>query len=127
VVHKDVIIILIDDSAGLRKALIKFLQGDSYDGQALEAWDGKIVLEDFCQNKVDLVISTRERPKLDGMELFEVIKRKDGYLKLPPFSCPWQSRNRRRFLKQRQPIASSGYSKRRRFNKQLRYSQRRKR
>jgi CheY-like chemotaxis protein len=103
-------IILVVDSVGARRALAQALQDYGYEGQTLETGDGQIALEIFCQDKVDLVISDRERPALDDIELFTVVDSKKAHSKPSSFSWPRQSRSGKRLkasLKQNQTVSLS--------------------
>jgi len=66
-------ILVVDDSATVRKLIIYALDPNNYN--CLEASDGMEALEKMAQNPVDLVIADLNMPKMTGLELVRTIRR----------------------------------------------------
>jgi two-component system chemotaxis response regulator CheY len=73
-------ILVVDDEAGPRRALIDLFQGHGYD--VLEADNGNHALELLAKEAVDLVITDIVMPDLDGIALLNRIKRHDRRAKV---------------------------------------------
>jgi len=66
-------ILVVDDSATVRKLIIYSLGPNNYN--CLEASDGVEALEKMAQNPVDLIIADLNMPKMDGLELIRTIRK----------------------------------------------------
>jgi len=68
-------VLIVDDSAAIRKILQRvLLQTDVELGKVLEAGDGLEALETLKTNKVGLILSDINMPKMDGLQLLARVK-----------------------------------------------------
>jgi CheY-like chemotaxis protein len=65
-------VLIVDDDPQMRVLLREILSEEGY--QILEATDGKQALELIHQQPVDLLITDRAMPVMDGMELLEKLR-----------------------------------------------------
>ncbi len=77
-------VLIVDDSAAIRKILQRvLLQTDVTLGKVLEAGDGLEALETLKSNKVGLILSDINMPKMDGLQLLEHLKANQEYRDVP--------------------------------------------
>lgn len=76
-------ILLVDDSAMMRKIVQKNIKELGLDVQIVEAGDGNQGLEKFKAGGVDLVISDWNMPNMDGLTMVKEIRKLDPEKKVP--------------------------------------------
>lgn len=77
-------VLIVDDSAAIRKILQRvLLQTDVALGKVMEAGDGVEALEILKANKVGLILSDVNMPKMDGLQLLSKIKADPDYRDIP--------------------------------------------
>jgi two-component system chemotaxis response regulator CheY len=77
-------VLIVDDSAAIRKILQRVLkQADVPLGTVHEAGDGLEALETLKNNKVQLILSDINMPKMDGLQLLGRLKSDEAYKKVP--------------------------------------------
>ena len=77
-------ILIVDDSAAIRKILQRVLgQAEIPVGTVYEAGDGTAALEILKTQQVGLVLSDINMPNMDGLQLLSQIKANDQWRKLP--------------------------------------------
>lgn len=74
--NNEIIVLVVDDEEGLRKALVCNLQLEDF--QVLSAASGNEALEFVKSQHVDFVLSDVRMPKGDGIELLKNIKNFNG-------------------------------------------------
>jgi DNA-binding NtrC family response regulator len=68
-------ILIIEDEASIRRVLSKILTEENDTYQVEEAEDGSKGYEKIAQNDYDLVLCDIKMPKMDGVELLQVVKK----------------------------------------------------
>jgi two-component system, chemotaxis family, chemotaxis protein CheY len=77
-------ILIVDDSAAIRKILQRvLLQAEVPIGKVLEAGDGLEALSQLKEHKVGLILSDINMPNMDGLQLLSEIKANAEYKNLP--------------------------------------------
>ena len=77
-------ILIVDDSAAIRKILQRVLgQAEIPVGTVFEAGDGAAALEILKKQRVGLVLSDINMPNMDGLELLAHIRANDEWRKVP--------------------------------------------
>ena len=77
-------VLIVDDSAAVRKILQRvLLQTDVALGKVMEAGDGVEALEILKANKVGLILSDVNMPKMDGLQLLSKVKADPEYRDIP--------------------------------------------
>lgn len=77
-------VLIVDDSAAIRKILQRvLLQTDVTLGKVLEAGDGLEALETLKSNKVGLILSDINMPKMDGLQLLGKLKADQEHREVP--------------------------------------------
>lgn len=77
-------ILIVDDSAAIRKILQRVLgQAEIPVGSVYEAGDGAAALEILKQQKVGLVLSDINMPNMDGLQLLGHIRAHEEWRKMP--------------------------------------------
>lgn len=76
--------ILIADNSGMLRSMIKRILHSAGFTRIFEAADGKQVLDLLMEQKVDLIISGINMPKVNGIELLSALKNHSS-LKVIPF------------------------------------------
>jgi two-component system, chemotaxis family, chemotaxis protein CheY len=77
-------VLIVDDSAAIRKILQRvLLQTDVTLGKVLEAGDGLEALETLKTNKVGLILSDINMPKMDGLQLLGKLKADQDHREVP--------------------------------------------
>jgi two-component system, chemotaxis family, chemotaxis protein CheY len=74
-------IMVVDDSKVVRKLILNILS--KRDFSCIEAENGIEALEKLVANKVDLIISDLNMPKMSGLELVKTIRSNDLYNDIP--------------------------------------------
>jgi len=69
-------ILIVDDEIDITKYLTKFFNHIGF--EAYSAFDGIEALEIICLNKIDIVISDINMPKMNGTQLVEEIRKRFG-------------------------------------------------
>lgn len=77
-------LLVVDDSAAIRKILQRVLrQTGMLIGNIYEAGDGQEALTVLQTNKVDLILSDINMPKMDGLQLLAELKASAEYRDIP--------------------------------------------
>ncbi len=77
-------VLIVDDSAAIRKILQRVLvKTDVALGKVFEAGDGLEALETLKGNKVGLILSDINMPKMDGLQLLGHLKADQEYRDVP--------------------------------------------
>ena len=77
-------ILIVDDSAAIRKILQRVLrQTDLPIGQVYEAGDGQEALDRLKEQPVGLILSDINMPKMDGLQLLASLKDVESVKKVP--------------------------------------------
>ena len=77
-------ILVVDDSAAIRKILQRVLRGTGIPiGAIYEAGDGQEALETLDKQKIDLVLSDINMPKMDGLQLLASLKASEKWRSIP--------------------------------------------
>jgi len=77
-------ILIVDDSAAIRKILQRVLgQADIPVGSVFEAGDGAAALEIMKNQKVGLVLSDINMPNMDGLQLLSNVKAVEAWKNIP--------------------------------------------
>ncbi len=74
-------ILAVDDSASIRQMLTFTLKGAGYD--VIEAVDGQDALDKANSHKVNLVLTDINMPRMDGLQLLEMLRRLSHYKSVP--------------------------------------------
>jgi two-component system, chemotaxis family, chemotaxis protein CheY len=82
--HMALDVLIVDDSAAIRKILQRVLvQADVSLGTVYEANDGREALEKLKNTKVGLILSDINMPNMDGLELLAKIRAEEAWLTVP--------------------------------------------
>ena len=77
-------VLIVDDSAAIRKILQRMLRRAGLDlGVVLEAGDGVEALEKLRDQPVGLILSDINMPNMDGIQLLRVLKSSDKFKHVP--------------------------------------------
>ena len=77
-------ILVVDDSAAIRKVLTRVLRQTGMAIQTIhEAGDGQDALAVMAQHRVDLVLSDINMPKMDGLQLLASLKASPQWHSIP--------------------------------------------
>ncbi len=74
-------ILVVDDSATVRKLISNILKGANY--ETVEAVDGVDALEKLAQEDIDLIIADLNMPRMNGLELIKTIRKDPLYSDIP--------------------------------------------
>jgi two-component system chemotaxis response regulator CheY len=77
-------VLIVDDSAAIRKILQRMLKQAGLDlGKILEAGDGVEALEKLSGQSVGLILSDINMPNMDGIQLLSILKSSAKYKHVP--------------------------------------------
>ena len=77
-------ILVVDDSAAIRKILTRVLRQTGMGIQTIhEAGDGQEALAVMAQHRIDLVLSDINMPKMDGLQLLASLKASPQWQNIP--------------------------------------------
>ena len=77
-------ILIVDDSAGIRKILMRVLQKAGIPiGSVLEAGDGKEAIDALGRQNVGLILSDINMPNMNGLELLSFLKSSEHWKDVP--------------------------------------------
>ena len=77
-------ILVVDDSAAIRKILTRVLRQTGMAIQTIhEAGDGQDALAVMAQHRIDLVLSDINMPKMDGLQLLAALKASPQWRNIP--------------------------------------------
>ena len=77
-------VLVVDDSAAIRKILTKVLRQTGMAIQTIhEAGDGQEALALLALHRIDLVLSDINMPKMDGLQLLASLKASPQWQKIP--------------------------------------------
>ncbi|MFW5830511.1 MAG: response regulator [Planctomycetota bacterium] len=76
-------VLVVDDSAMMRKIVTKHLRGAGFSVEIVEAADGKEGLERFQGGGIDLILSDWNMPNMDGLTMVQEIRKLDPDKKVP--------------------------------------------
>ena len=76
-------VLVVDDSAMMRKIVIKNLRDCGFDVTVVEASDGKEGLDKFSAGGIDLILSDWNMPNMDGLTMVREIRKLDPEKKVP--------------------------------------------
>lgn len=76
-------IMVVDDSSSVRYVVKAALKGAGY--EVVEACDGQEALLKLPEQKVDLIVSDVNMPKMDGIRLVKEVKKLPDYQSIPVF------------------------------------------
>ena len=77
-------ILVVDDSAAIRKILQRVLRQTGMAIRSIyEAGDGQEALEKLKSQKVDLILTDINMPKMDGLQLLSALKSAEGWRGIP--------------------------------------------
>jgi two-component system chemotaxis response regulator CheY len=77
-------VLVVDDSAAIRKILTRVLRQTGMAIQTIhEAGDGQEALAVMALHRIDLVLSDINMPKMDGLQLLASLKTSPQYQKIP--------------------------------------------
>jgi two-component system chemotaxis response regulator CheY len=74
-------ILAVDDSASMRQMVAHVLREAGY--RVLEAADGDEALEVAKRNRVDVVITDHNMPRMDGISLVRMLRAMESYARTP--------------------------------------------
>jgi len=81
-VNKQIRILLVDDFQAMRRIIKDILKKIGYPN-VLEAEDGVVAWEILMKNKIDLVISDWNMPRMTGIELLRKVRAHNDYANVP--------------------------------------------
>jgi two-component system chemotaxis response regulator CheY len=74
-------ILAVDDSASMRQMVAFTLKGAGYN--VIEAADGQEAFEKARAQRIDLVLTDQNMPRMDGITLVQHLRRLDGFAGTP--------------------------------------------
>ena len=75
-------VLVVDDFATMRRILKNIFRQLGFEN-VIEADDGTTALEALKKNKIDLIVSDWNMPKMTGMELLKTVRASDEYKSIP--------------------------------------------
>ena len=101
-------VLLVDDSASLRKVVRKVLRLSGFKmNECFEASNGREALQLLSDNWVDLILSDIHMPIMDGFQLLEAIRKDETWHDLPVVFITTESNPER--LKKAVALGARGY------------------
>jgi two-component system, chemotaxis family, chemotaxis protein CheY len=82
-------VLIVDDSAAVRRQLRRALEGDGY--SVVEAENGQRGIEAANEGRVDLMIVDVNMPVMDGLEMIGKVRELESYKKTPIFVLTTES------------------------------------
>jgi len=79
--HSGLTLLVVEDDLALLKALHDILEAEGY--QVRTATHGEEALESYREKKPDLILSDISMPIMDGLQLFEAVRRQPGGIAIP--------------------------------------------
>jgi len=79
--HSGLTLLVVEDDLALLKALHDILEAEGY--QVRTATHGEEALESYREKKPDLILSDISMPVMDGLQLFEAVRRQPGGIAIP--------------------------------------------
>ncbi len=76
-------VLVVDDSAMMRKIVIKGINACGFDVTLEQAADGKEALDRFNQGGVDVILTDWNMPNMDGLTLVQEVRKLDPQKKIP--------------------------------------------
>jgi two-component system chemotaxis response regulator CheY len=76
-------VLVVDDSAMMRKIVVKNLRDCGFDVSVVEAADGQEGLDRFTAGGIDVVLSDWNMPVMDGLSMVRAIRKLDPEKKVP--------------------------------------------
>jgi two-component system chemotaxis response regulator CheY len=76
-------VLVVDDSAMMRKIVAKHIRGAGFTVQIEEASDGKEGLERFKAGGIDVILTDWNMPQMDGLTLVAEVRKLDPQKKVP--------------------------------------------
>lgn len=76
-------VLVVDDSAMMRKIVIKNLRDCGFDVSVVEAADGQEGLDRFTAGGIDVVLSDWNMPVMDGLSMVREIRKLDPDQRIP--------------------------------------------
>ncbi|TVR44858.1 MAG: response regulator [Planctomycetota bacterium] len=76
-------VLVVDDSAMMRKIVIKNVREAGFDATFIEASDGKEGLDKFQAGGIDIVLTDWNMPNMDGVTMVKEIRKLDPEKKVP--------------------------------------------
>jgi len=76
-------LLIVDDSALVRKSVVKVVQPSKVFGRVLQAKNGMEALEILLKEDIDLLISDINMPRMDGYKLLTTLRNLEKYKDLP--------------------------------------------
>ena len=76
-------VLIVDDSAMMRKIVMKNLKEMGADFEAVEASDGEEALKAFKGGGIDLVLTDWNMPNMTGIDLVKALREQDPQKKVP--------------------------------------------
>lgn len=84
-------ILIVDDSKAIRQSIRFVLEQNEY--QVLDAEDGLDALEKLENGTVDLIITDVNMPNMNGIELIQALRGKEGFKFVPILVLTTESQN----------------------------------
>ena len=81
--YEKIRVLVVDDSAFVRRALTKILEHDPRIEVIGTAWDGREAIEKIPRMKPDVVTMDINMPKMNGLEFLQVLKQDTILKKIP--------------------------------------------
>jgi two-component system chemotaxis response regulator CheY len=75
-------VLVVDDFASMRRILKNIFRQLGFES-VIEADDGTTALEVLKKNKIDLIVSDWNMPKMTGLELLKTVRASDEYKDIP--------------------------------------------
>ncbi len=80
--YKDMTVLIVDDFLTMRRIVRKILRDLQFEN-IIEAEDGSAAVEVLSTNKVDLIVSDWNMPKMTGIELLKHVRSQESTKDLP--------------------------------------------